>query len=125
MEKEVRYRIHLQHEDTGVITSKDFNYSAIFSGAAIKCIKTQYKRYSIIGKSEFTGRLDCNGNRIYENDIIEFDAKEWGNDFSNIHKVTWDNKNSEWCWGGGIASDMEFRRVIGNKFDNAKLWENL
>ncbi len=125
MEKEIRYRIHLQYEDTGTITSKDFSYAAIFSGAAIECIKTQFKRHFVIGKSEFTGRFDCNKKRIFENDIIEFDAKEWGDNTSNIHKVTWDNENSEWSFGGGTASDMEWRTVIGNKFDNTELWERL
>lgn len=125
MEKKIRYRIHIQHEDTGTITSKDFSYSAIFSGAAMECIKVQFKRHFIIGKSEFIGRIDCKGNRIYENDIIEFDANEWGDNTSNIHKVTWDNENSEWSFGGGSASDMEWRTVIGNKFDNTELWERL
>jgi hypothetical protein len=125
MEKEIRYRIHLQHEDTGTITSKDFSYAAIFSGAAMECIKIQFNRYFVIDKSEFTGRVDCKGNRIYENDIIEFDANEWGDNSSNIHKVTWDNKSSKWSFGGGCASDMEWRTVIGNKFDNMELWERL
>ena len=71
MEKEIRYRIHLQHEDTGNITSKDFSYAAIFSGAAMEAIKVQFKRHFIIGKSEFTGRKDCKGNKIFENDEIQ------------------------------------------------------
>lgn len=125
MKKEIRYRIHLQHEDTGTITSKDFSYAAIFSGAAIECVKDRFKRHFIIGKSEFTGRTDSKGNRIYENDIIEFDSNEWGDNTSNIHKVTWDNENSGWSFGGGSTFDMEWRTVIGNKFDNPELWERL
>lgn len=125
MENDIRYRIHLQHEDTGTIISKDFSYDEIFSGAAMECLTVQFKRYYVIGKSEFTGRNDCKGNSIYENDIIEFDASEWGDDISNIHKVTWDNDHSEWSFGGGTASDMEWRTVIGNKFDNTELWEQL
>lgn len=125
MEKEIRYRIHLQHEDTGTITSKDFRFDAIFTGAAMKYIKSKFKKHIIIGKSEFTGRIDCKENRVFENDIIEFDATEWGDDTSNIHKVTWDNENSEWSFGGGTASDMEWRTVIGNRYDNSELWEQL
>jgi hypothetical protein len=125
MEKEVRYRIHLQNEDTGTIISKDFSFNAIFIGAALDYIQSYFKRYFIIGKSEFTGRFDCNGNKIYENDIIEFDANEWGDDKTNIHIVAWDNEKSEWSFGGGTASDMNFRTVIGNRFDNPNIWNKL
>jgi len=68
----------------------------------------------------FTGRQDGKGVDIYDADIIEFDIKEWGGN-DNIHIVEWNNKESEWCWGGGAASDMEWRKVIGNKFDNPEL----
>ena len=122
MEKQIKYRIFLQHEDTGVIITKDFNYAEIFSGVAFQFIKIHLTRYFVIGKSEFTGRIDCKGCEIYENDIIEFDAKEWGDEFSNIHLVTWDNINSSWSFGGGCASDMNWRTVIGNKFNNPDLW---
>ncbi|HPC09552.1 MAG TPA: YopX family protein [archaeon] len=124
MEKEIIFRIHLQHVFTGKIIFKEFTYGEIFSGNAIRILKNIYFKYYVIGKSEFTGRYDSKGNRIYENDIIDFDEKEWGSN-SHFHIVTWDNKESKWCFGGGTASDMHYRTVIGNKFDNPELWNSL
>lgn len=119
MEKEIKYKIYLQHEDTGSIIAKVFDYAAIFSGNAANEL-AELKRFYVIGKSEFTGRIDCVGKEIFDKDFIEFDKREWGGD-DNIHQVSWDNKNSEWCWGGGSASDMEWRTVIGNPFENPEL----
>ena len=117
-ERKIIFRIHLQNAETGSVISKEFSFGEIFSGKAIEYITTELKQYFIIGKSEFTGRKDCKGNRIYENDIIEFDEL-------NIHKVTWDDEYSEWSFGEGSASDMELQTVIGNKFDNPELWGKL
>lgn len=61
---------------------------------------------------------------IFEGDIIEFDREEWGGD-DNIHLVSWDNKEGRWSWGGGSTSDMEFRKVIGNIYQNAELLEEI
>ena len=78
------------------------------------------EQWKIIAYDQWTGREDCKKQRIYNNDIIEFDRKEWGGD-DNIHLVSWDNQNSEWSWGGGSSSDMEWRTKIGNKHDNPEL----
>ncbi len=69
---------------------------------------------------QFTGRKDNEGKDIYEGDIIEFDKAEWGGE-GNIHVVSWDNNDSAWCWGGGASSDMEWRKVIGNIYENPEL----
>jgi uncharacterized phage protein (TIGR01671 family) len=69
---------------------------------------------------QFTGKKDCTGKEIYEGDIIEFDRIEWrGND--NIHVVSWNNEDACWSWGGGSTSDMEWRTVIGNIYENPEL----
>ena len=69
---------------------------------------------------QYTGKVDSKGNEIYEGDIIEFDRKEWGGD-DNIHLVSWDEKEAEWSWGGGTTSDMDWRTVIGNIYENPEL----
>lgn len=70
---------------------------------------------------QYTGKQDKSGNDIYEGDIIEFDANEWGGGGNNKFIVEWDNDNSCWSFGGGLVSDMEYRTIIGNIYDNPEL----
>lgn len=70
---------------------------------------------------QFTGLQDSECNDIYEGDIIEFDIKEWG-DGGNIFTVTWNEDEAQWSFGGGSQqSDMQFRTVIGNIYENPEL----
>ena len=69
---------------------------------------------------QFTGKV-LNGVPVFEGDIIEFDQKEWGG-YDNIFVVEWDSNECRWSFGGGGgSSDDEFRKVIGNKFQNHEL----
>jgi len=68
----------------------------------------------------FTGKYDKNNTPIFDGDIIEFDKDEWGGD-NNIHIVRWDDDNAGWCFGGGSVSDMHWRKVIGNIYENKEL----
>lgn len=73
---------------------------------------------------QYTGLKDKNGKEIYEGDIIEFDKIEWGGD-DNIHVVSWNDKDAQWDWGGGNTSDMDYRTVIGNIYENPELLKDI
>ena len=71
---------------------------------------------------QFTGAYDKDGDEIYEGDILEFDAGEWGDNTTNKHMVSWDEYQHGWSFGGGgQQSDMEWRKIIGNIFENPEL----
>ncbi len=72
--------------------------------------------------TEFTGAVDRNGDDIYEGDIIEFDAREWGDDETNKFVVSWDDYHYWWSFGGGATQgDMGWRKVIGNIYEDTNL----
>lgn len=90
--------------------------------------------------SQWTGLLDCKGNRIYENDIVEFV-------YTNIYKVVGVVNLNQWSQSqieakivtkNGLEAITDFKYglefhienatkgfVLGNIFDNAELLESV
>lgn len=124
MKREIKFRawdgermIYLSDLSIGLRKGKRISPYAYFS-------KDTFGSHVKLGNHEvmqFTGKYDKDGDEIYEGDIIEFDAREWGDNETNIHVVEWNDTSAEWSWGGGSTSDMEWRKVIGNIYENPEL----
>lgn len=73
---------------------------------------------------QYTGLKDKNGKEIYEGDILDFDEKEWG-ESGYVSAVVWDEKECCFCFDGGTPFDVgQWRKVIGNIYDNPELLED-
>jgi len=96
------------------ISKKSYKYPKLWDNT----MPSNWEQHYIL--EQFTGFTDTNGKEIYEGDIVEFDEYEWGGK-NNIFIVSWDGHNGEWSFGGGSTSDMEFRTIIGNIYENPEL----
>lgn len=71
---------------------------------------------------QFTGLKDSKGVEIYEGDIMEFDAREWGDNVTNKFQVEFSNTNG-WQGAGTPSEWGEWCTIIGNIHQNPELLE--
>lgn len=110
----------LQYYDFEGSYALSFAVDGYSSFWAHECYEKKSKEISKSPIMQFTGKKDRDGKEIYDGDIFEFDESEWGGK-ENIHVCSWDEVNAEWSWGGGCTSDMGFRKVVGNIYENPEL----
>ena len=119
MNREIEFKSYIKRDDGTV-------YSVIYTPfedntPMVDAILSKSEKILAYGL-QFTGAFDCLGDKIYDGDIIEFDAREWGNDVSNKHVVSWDDYNCGWSFGGGgQTGDMGWRTVIGSIYSTPEL----
>jgi hypothetical protein len=75
-------------------------------------------------EEQFTGLHDKNGKEIYEGDILDFDEREWGGEFTCEVVPSIDELIGEWPMCGTVHDINSFRAVIGNIHENPELLAN-
>ncbi len=96
-------------------------YNTLFdrnNGIAFFSIDTKFE---IVYVRQFTGKLDKNGKKIFNGDIVKIDWQDTRYK-PVIGVVEWDIWDAQFTFGGGTPSEVHWsHEVIGNIYENKNL----
>lgn len=108
---------YMQDNDNVFITQAGLPVPTLGDGNSVVVMMHPSTEVWIDTVCQFTGLTDKNGKKIFEGDIIKWDAEEWGAEY--CEPVVWD-----YSFLGVRQNDWQhFCEVIGNIHDNPELLE--
>jgi len=127
MNREIKFKYYFQHEETGRMCAMIFDYLQIFNGDC-KSICEKMIGYVIVGKSQFTGRLDTFDFELFDGDIVNFFHKESnytdpiaGKIFYNHTQWYIEYKNYNGAIRTAQLNKTRFVEIIGSIYQNPEL----
>ena len=137
----MKYKIFLQNESTGNITSLVFDYAALISGSAKREIESLEPKWYVIGNSKCTGLNSTFGGKMFfEDDIFQYKEHPKYKLPNFKAKVVWIAEyacfgyqrllNGDWCPQVPFAEHDELEtdllshcQIIGNTYENGSMFE--
>lgn len=119
--REIKFKYIFQQEETGRTMTRVFDINEIENALG----NTEFRRYTVIDRLQFTGLKDKNDKEIYEGDIVKHQNKETIGTviFQKTGFTVWEKRtNTVNGKKEGIANYLDdVWEVIGNIYENPSL----